>query len=390
MDTASIHINEIVNNLSKLGHNVVLMNSDISKKESRTKVNSKLSPLKQSKSSLLILHVIQPFIGEIRIFYGVLYEMYTLFLILNIISKQKEKFDIIYRRHSLLNTEFFLAKLFKISVVKEVNGIIVDEALANMWGDNFSIRIIRWIEKFNMNKADKIIAVTPRLMEVIHKDHNVPKEKLVVIENGANIELFKPANQKEAKEKLNLNKNNNYICYVGNLAPWQGVEYLIQSASAIINEIPNTRFLIVGDGLMKNELVELSKKIDVFDNFIFTGAVPHQEIPDYINASEVCVVYKKPLKSGYSPLKLYEYLACEKPVIASRLEGFEILEKNNAGILVEPENPEKLVRAVVELLKNEKLREEMGRNGRTYIIENHSWEGVAVKVAKVCRESLSR
>jgi len=74
-------------------------------------------------------------------------------------------------------------------------------------------------------------------------------------------------------------------------------------------------------------------------------------VPEYINASNVCVVPKIPLKSGHSPLKLYEYMACGKPVVASRISGFEILEQNNAGILVEPENPEKLAKAILKLLK---------------------------------------
>lgn len=67
--------------------------------------------------------------------------------------------------------------------------------------------------------------------------------------------------------------------------------------------------------------------------------VPYQKVPLYINASDICVTAKKSLKSGYSPLKLYEYMACGKQVVANRVNGFEILEKNKAGILVEPENP---------------------------------------------------
>jgi len=72
-------------------------------------------------------------------------------------------------------------------------------------------------------------------------------------------------------------------------------------------------------------------------------------------------------------------------VIASRVEGFEILEENHAGILVEPENPKELAKAIIKLLKDERLRRELGENGRKYVTKNHSWEAVARRVAEVCK-----
>ncbi len=147
-------------------------------------------------------------------------------------------------------------------------------------------------------------------------------------------------------------------------------------------------FRVTSEGQMKEELVELVDKTGVSDKFIFTGTVPYEEVPKYINASDVCVVPKRPLKSGYSPLKLYEYMACGEPIVASRISGFEILEQQNAGILVEPENPEELAKAIIKLLKDEKLREEMGKNGREYVVKHHSWESVARKVAEVCESAI--
>jgi glycosyltransferase involved in cell wall biosynthesis len=126
----------------------------------------------------------------------------------------------------------------------------------------------------------------------------------------------------------------------------------------------------------------------VSDEFIFTGIVPYEEVSKYISASDICVVPKRQLKSGYSPLKLYEYMACGKPVVASRVEGFTILEQNNAGILVEPENPENIANVIIKLLNDEKLREELGRNGREYVVKNHSWESVAKIVAEVCEDAV--
>ncbi len=193
--------------------------------------------------------------------------------------------------------------------------------------------------------------------------------------------------KEKVKEGLNLDRSIHYVCFVGNLAPWQGVEYLIMASPLILKEVPNTRFLIIGDGVMKKKLVEMVKELNLDNNFIFTGAVDYELVPKYINASDVCVAPKRPLKSGYSPLKLYEYIACGKPIVASRISGFEILEQQKAGILVEPENPLELAKAVLKFLKDEKIREEMGKNGREYVVEYHSWEVVARRVAEVCEDA---
>ena len=144
---------------------------------------------------------------------------------------------------------------------------------------------------------------------------------------------------------------------------------------------------------MKEELIELAEQLDVSDKVIFMGMVPYQRVPLYINASDVCAapfVKVRNERSGVSPLKLCEYLACRKPVVASKLSGLEILEQNNTGILVKPENPEALANAIIRLLQNSDCRNQMGENGRRYVVENRSWESVAKRVAEVCEQNLKR
>jgi glycosyltransferase involved in cell wall biosynthesis len=110
--------------------------------------------------------------------------------------------------------------------------------------------------------------------------------------------------------------------------------------------------------------------------------VPYTKVPLYINASDVCVAPKIPLTSGYSPLKLCEYLACEKPVIASDVSGFEILTEFNMGLLVPPEDEISLAQALIKLLDNPDLGRTMGRNGRNYVVENRTWEKSASKITE--------
>ena len=321
---------------------------------------------------------------------GVSYQLILFFYYL-LHQIRHTKPDFIYVRISLLTiSPLILSKLLKIPYVVEINGLGIDEMkLSNT--SKLVIQIFKVVEKLNYKHTKKIVAVTRGVKDGIMKLYNISDEEIVVIENGANTDLFKPMDQREVRKKLKCNQNVNYVCFVGGLYPWQGVEFLIQSAPLILKESPHIKFLIIGEGQMKEELMDLAERIDVSDNFIFTGAVPYEEVPKYINASDVCVapfIRARNERIGLSPLKIYEYAACEKPIVASRIPNLEFVEEKNVGILVEPENPEELAKAILKLLKGEKLRDEMGKNGREYVL-NHSWESVARKVAEVC-ESVVR
>ena len=305
--------------------------------------------------------------------------------ILNKISKEIGNFDVIITDTIYVPFYKYISKK-KPPLVMLVHGIVSDEVLSKnlIKKNSLTHKFLQVMEKKAYKLCNRIIAVTGGINEYLVNEFHINPYKIVVIPNAVDPDLFKPMDKGRCIRDLKLNETNCYVCFVGNLAPWQGVDYLVKAAPLILNEIPNAKILIVGDGLMSGELINLVEKTGVCDNVIFTGAVPHEEVPKYINASDVCVAPKKPLKSEYSPLKLYEYMACGKSVVASRIRGFEILEQQNAGILVEPENTEELAKATIKLLKGEKLGEEMGRNGREYVVKNHSWEAVARRVVEVC------
>jgi glycosyltransferase involved in cell wall biosynthesis len=337
---------------------------------------------------LLQWQVFQPFRGELSILGAFRHEIYVFFSALITILRRKRRFDIIYRRHNLFNSEYLLAKLFRIPSVREVNGIVADEARITRSGDRVSLWIIDRIERFNISKADKMIVVTPKLKELLHSEYGIKSDRITVVQNGANTDLFKPMDVIKVRDELNLRQDCSYICFVGILVQWQGIEYVIRSMPLVLGECPQTQLIIVGDGQMKQELMSLADQVGVLNNMIFTGMVPYQKVPLYVNASDVCVAPKVGLRSGYSPLKLCEYMACGKPVVASRASGLEILEDSQGGILVEPGNSLELGTAITRLLQDKELRKQMGENGRRYVLQNLSWESVARKVAEVLSDAM--
>ena len=92
---------------------------------------------------------------------------------------------------------------------------------------------------------------------------------------------------------------------------------------------------------------------------------------------------------GGSPFKLYEYASCGKPIISTDIPGIpEFVNKNKCGIIVEPNNPKALAEAIVKLLDNPNLAEEMGKNGRKAILNGYSWKSVAERTQKVIEDAI--
>jgi len=224
--------------------------------------------------------------------------------------------------------------------------------------------------------------VTPGLKKKIEELYNIPDEKVVVIENGANTDLFKPMDGGKARRALGLDENFKYVGFSGSFNVWHGIDDLIKSAPLILKEVENTKFLLVGDGPMKKQVIRMVNDLNLTDNFIFIGRVPYEEAPKYVNASDICVILKKKDIPG-SPLKLWEYMACGKPVVATNTQDFKTLKENKAGILVDPEKTEEVADAIITLLKNKELRETMGKNGRECIEREYNWKMIAKRLSNI-------
>ncbi len=320
-----------------------------------------------------------------------LFFVYQMLLFFNLIHYcKKESPDVIYSRFSpYFFVNIIIAKIFQIPIITEVNSQPIGDLKKSSTSHTSAIitTIARYVSIFNYKHSKKIITVMPGQKKEIRKQLGF--KNIELIQNGANTDLFTPIDQEKARRELKLKQTDRYICFVGKLIFHQGLEFLIQAAPFIHTIYPNTKYIIVGDGLIKNELIHLTEKLGVSDKFIFTGIIPYKKVPDYINASDVCVlplIRERNMKIGSSALKIYEYLACEKPIVASKIPGLDFIEKQNFGILVEPENPDELAKAIIQLLKDKKLRNKMGKNGRIFVIKNNSWKMVAEKVKKVCTE----
>jgi glycosyltransferase involved in cell wall biosynthesis len=299
MGKVHTHEYEVIKSISKLGYKVYLLVNDFDK-------NIEINNVKMFR----IRGLNKRMIGLSRI-------PHSFFTMLKICKKHN--IDSIYARRDYVSV--FVSKLLRIPVIIEVNGISWEENLLRTdfisrmlksLKNIFSIDILKLIDKIILNSATKVVVVTEKMEELLLEENILKRARIndiIVINNGANTEICKPLDKNEIRKELNLSRSDYYINFTGNLFRYQGVEYLIQSAPLILKEIQNTKFLVVGDGSMKEELINLAAKAGVSNRFIFTGAVPYEEVPKYINASDVCVapfVRERNERIGLSPLKIYQ------------------------------------------------------------------------------------
>ncbi len=385
----SVHIYEIISNLSKLGHEIVLLNRDYRDDDGDIKPeNQTIRPVRGQKPKWHSWPLIGNLNGEIAILAIWAAEMRTFAIAFMTIVTRHKRFDVIYRRSTAINFSWVLSRFFKIPLVIEVNGIITDELKKGNWGDAFSQWVFDNMGDRTIRKADRIITVTPKLKDILSTDFSIQSDKITVIQNGVNTDIFQPMDMGKARETLSLSTQCNYICFVGNLLPWQGLEHAIRSMPSILNAFPNTQLLIVGNGPMRQELTDLARQIAVIDNVIFVGEIHHYKVPLYINASDICIALKCGLRSGYSPLKLCEYMACKKIVVASRDSGLELVEESHGGFLVDSENVTEITEVICKLLRNKELRQQMGENGWKFVLANLSWTKVAGRVLEVFNDAV--
>lgn len=242
-------------------------------------------------------------------------------------------------------------------------------------------------------RADLIVVVTPAFREYLIERWGVPAEKIAVIENGVETDLFSAQpNSADRELRHQLGAENKFlVCYVGTMGMAHGLETLLDTASGLLQQRPNVLFLLVGEGAEKDRIKSLAQSRGL-SNLHFLDQQPRERIPAFISASDACLVLlkKTDVFKTVIPTKMLEFMSCSRPVIVG-VDGQakKIVEEANAGITIEPENAAALEQAILRLSDDEALRAILGKNGRQYVVRHLSRRETAQKYAEVL-QSLMR
>ena len=270
---------------------------------------------------------------------------------------------------------WFLTRCKRVPFVFEVRDLWPESLAAVGMGESNSLlyRVLARIAGFLYRHSDHIVVVTPAFEDYLVQHWRVPREKISVIENGVETRLFAPASAAPLRRELGA-EGKFVVSYIGTMGMAHGLQTIIQAAAHLRDTNPEILFLMVGEGAEKRRMMTIALDHNL-RNLRFVDQQPHEKIPSYICASDVCLVLlkKADVFKTVIPSKMLEFMSCARPIILG-VEGQarKILEEARGGITIEPENAEALANAVRYLATNRDMARELGGNGREYVLRKSS------------------
>jgi len=282
-------------------------------------------------------------------------------------------------------------RFFGVPSVLEVNSPFIEEAFPE---GSFSFRSRNFFRRLGFDSATAIVVQTPLLKTIISKHTTTP---IRVIPNGADPKLFRPgAGSAAIARKLGLGKE--VIGFAGAFHPWHGALDLVEAFAKM--DRPGAQLLMIGGGGDEFEQCRaLARRAGADGRVIFTGKLPYAELPGYLGLCDVLVAPFSPKKDRqraavferyglwWCPLKLFEYMAMGKPVVASSVGVIpEYIE--GAGLLYPEGDVHALSDRMETLLADGGLRERLGMAGRKLVEDKYNSTAVARQTLRLYEEIL--
>ncbi|HEX6726925.1 MAG TPA: glycosyltransferase family 4 protein [Nitrospira sp.] len=287
--------------------------------------------------------------------------------------------DIVYYRWMDSPHALILAKLLGVPCVCEVNGEPVPQ-----WPEN-QRKCVRgfkhWLAQLALKRCDRIVVLTEGLRTLLQERYVVPLERIVVLPSGTDVQRFAARDAVACRLELGLLPNRLYVGFVGSFYRYQGLACLLDAMSFVKQVYPAAELLLVGDGEATEELKQQAKGMGLEGSITWVGRVPYWEVPTWIGAMSVCVAPFRGDRGETSPVKLFDYLACHRPVVASAIPSVVSTFTEDSGVqLVQPDDPCPLADAILALLNDPGLCALLGRQGRQFVEERFSWTAIVAQL----------
>jgi glycogen synthase len=235
--------------------------------------------------------------------------------------------------------------------------------------------------------ASLIVTISLYSLAKIKQFYRVDTRKVRIVPNGVDPEKFKPLPNPEALRKQFGLGSEPCVLFVGSLIARKGLPFLVEAAKKTLKEHVETKFLIVGEGPLKSQLLGTLEAANLGGNFKFLGNVKEDALPALYNCADVFVL---PSVQEGQGIVLLEAQASSKPVAAFDVGGVnEAVRNGETGLLVKRGSTDELADALLKLISDRVLREKMGAAGRKFVVENFTWDICAQKMLAVYREALA-
>ena len=291
--------------------------------------------------------------------------------------------DLIYQRYSRFTWAGVEASLMSgRPLFLEYNGSEV--WVGKHWDNAGMFSLLERIERLNLNAAARIFVVSEverrNLLKV-----GIPDHRIIVNPNGVDVERFHPGVGGEGERtELGVQTDEVLVGFIGTFGPWHGVLELAKAITLTRRE-SRIRFLLIGDGTLREPAERIISEAGMHDRVIFTGVVKHDRVPALLDACDILVSPHVPLADGSdffgSPTKLFEYMAMAKGIVASRLGQIgEILAHHKSALLVEPGDVGELAAGIEQLAASRELRQRLGERANKEVVANYTWKHNAERV----------
>jgi len=285
-------------------------------------------------------------------------------------------FNAVYERYSLFGTagcEF--ATRHGLPFILEVNAPLVEEAKAyrGLHLEQLALDVASHV----FATANHVVAVSEAVADYVLRI--APAARVTVLPNGVDVHRIHPdLATPEWRSRIVGDDHEAFVVgFVGRIRPWHGLDVLIEAFAVARAEDPGLRLCVVGDdGGTGRELQEQVRRLGLDDAVEFTGAIPPEEVPAALGAMDAVAAPYPPLDDFYfSPLKIFEYMAAGKPIVASSIGQItHLLDHEKTGLLVPAGDVADLAAGLLRLRREPDLAETLGRNARAEAEARHSWQ----------------
>jgi len=285
-------------------------------------------------------------------------------------------FDLVYERYSLWSfAGMEMARSARISGILEVNAPLIEEqATYRGLQDRAAAEGVAHHVFFN---ASNIVAVSDQVADYLGEFDSLSR-KIAVIPNGVDVQRFSPSRRPTSPSPPGVTT----IGFVGTLKPWHGVDVLIAAAEQLIRQERSIRLLIVGDGPEATALLQDVQSRQLDSVVEFTGSVAPDDIPALLTSMDIAIAPYPPRPNFYfSPLKIVEYMASGRAIIASRIgQMMDILDNGVTAMHCQPGDVAQLASIIDQLIDNPTKRQQLGREARLAAVRRHSWDSVVRRI----------
>lgn len=219
-------------------------------------------------------------------------------------------------------------------------------------------RLVKSVEKLLLRFPDRLFVDTKLMKDFVVKEFGIHTKKIFVVPIGANDAIYKPL------EKQTEDKGITEVLFFGLYNPLHGVEHIMNAIKHLRKE-KNIKFTMIGDGYLKNEIVEFAK-VNKLKNVEFIGFMPEKELVTYIQNSDIMlgVFSNSPVFKRAIPNKVFAAIACKKPLISAKLTPMDEYFKHEENIyFCKPQDPKDLALAIKNLVDDKTLQNKLASNG---------------------------